>query len=98
MATETNAPLEARVAELEQEVAALRSQVDDYENGVVRDWLVSSDAYATDVPDVHNTFSWRVTRPLRQVRTVQLKVSEIGFLPTARIVASRVGRRARGGR
>lgn len=95
--TETNAEISARLERLEQENARLRGLVDDHANGVVRDWLVSADAFSSVVPDVHSTLSWRITRPLRQVRAVQLKVAEIGLAPTARIVVARVGKRIRRG-
>jgi hypothetical protein len=97
VAAVTKAELEARLAELEHENEHLRRVVDDQANGVVRDWLVAVDTFATVVPNVHETLSWRITRPLRQARTVQLKVAEIGFAPTMRIVATRVGQRVRKG-
>lgn len=97
MATETNVETSSRLEQLEQENARLRAIVDDYANGVVRDWLVSADAFSSVVPDVHGTLSWRITRPLRQVRAAQLKVAEIGLAPTARIVVDRVVKRIRGG-
>lgn len=97
MATVTKAELAARLEELEHENVRLRGIVDDYANGVVRDWLVSADAFASVVPDVHGTLSWRITRPLRQARAVQLKVAEIGLAPSARLIATRVAQRVRRG-
>ncbi|WP_395243736.1 hypothetical protein ACGGZK_16650 [Agromyces sp. MMS24-K17] len=98
MATPTKAALEARVEQLAAENQRLQSLVDDQANGVVHDWLISADAFATEVPNIHETFSWRVTRPLRDARTVQLKVAEIGLIPTMRIVTARLTRSDRRGR
>lgn len=90
--------LRKRLAAAEAERDELRARVNADLNDTVTDWLVSVVAYATVVPDVHNTVSWRVTRPLRLVRTFQLKVSQVGLRPAVGIVASRARRRLARGR
>ena len=45
-----------------------------------------------------NTLSWRITRPLRLARTVQIKMKEIGLVRTSQLAVADLRRRYAGRR
>jgi hypothetical protein len=77
------------LAELQAENDDLRAQLDFVRNHSLDTWLRVVHSSGIAVRDYENTLSWRVTRPLRLVRRVQVAVREMGIGP---VVAAGVRR------
>ncbi|TFC72403.1 hypothetical protein E3O45_12695 [Cryobacterium sp. TMS1-20-1] len=90
--------LSERLAEVELERDQLRSELDARENDSVASWLEVVGTESRILGDIHNTLSWRITKPLRFVRKVQIKAVELGparfsQLAVADLKRRHVGRR-----
>lgn len=73
-----------------------RSENDDLaelRQAVLDDWIVVTTRTAAVLTDITNTFSWRVTKPLRMVRRFQVTASEIGLAAATDLAAGAVARR-----
>lgn len=77
--------------------AQLRTQLEELREAVLLDWVQVTRHHAGAIRDMQESLSWRITRPLRLVRTYQYKVREVGALNATRIAAeivvARVGAR-----
>lgn len=83
----------------EQELARLRAQVDALLNDPFDEWVDRIQVGGVTASGFEKTLSWRVTKPLRLVRTFQIRVQQLG-LPgavghTARYAKRRLTGRAR---
>lgn len=74
----------------------LRAQVDALQNQDVQEWLTAAAKLAENNIDYVNTVSWRVTRPLRDMRTLQIYRRENGASATMRVVFGAIKRQGRG--
>lgn len=87
-----------QLADAEKEIQRLQATNDALLNQSLNAWLTVVGDEARALAQVYSTLSWRITRPLRVVRQVQLKVSEVGPSETSALVAARLkqrlGRRA----
>ena len=64
--------LQKRVADLEADRDALQSQLDSIANRATDRWLSAAQFESKALAAMQGTVSWRVTRPLRAVRSLQL--------------------------
>jgi hypothetical protein len=71
----------------EAERAVLQREVDQLSSTALSKWLLIAHRESSHVA-MTQTLSWRITKPLRAVRMVQRKVSEVGVASTARVVVS----------
>jgi hypothetical protein len=69
---EAIAQLSARVRELEHERDRLLGELDTLTNRSLAHWLSIERRETSAVDALHQTLSWRVTKPLRVVREAQL--------------------------
>ncbi|AZZ55792.1 hypothetical protein [Rathayibacter iranicus] len=81
------------------ELARLRTQVDALLNDPLDEWVKRIQVGGVTASGFERTLSWRVTKPLRLVRTFQIRVEQLG-LPgavghSARFVKRRLSGRAR---
>jgi hypothetical protein len=65
------AVLEERVAELEAERDALQNELDSIVNRAADRWLSAVQFESKALAAIQQTVSWKVTKPLRAVRTLQ---------------------------
>ena len=75
------------------ETDELQRRLRDAEERTLAYWLeavVVSAAGSMTVKKLQDSVSWRVTRPLRAVRTVQRKVQETGVRRTFQVVLTRL--------
>lgn len=83
----------------EREIARLRAQVDLLLNDPFDEWVERIQVGGVTASGFESTLSWRVTKPLRLVRTFQLRVQQLGLLGavqhTARYAKRRLSGRAR---
>lgn len=87
--------LQTRLATAEAEVERLRREVARLTNESLNSWLGLMDAESKELSLVYSTLSWRVTKPLRLARKVQIKVREIGVLRTVDFASGRLKQIAR---
>lgn len=77
--------------------ASAEVELEQLREAVLDDWLVVTSSVTDYLRDIQQTFSWRVTRPLRRARLLQKKVDEVGVVPAGQLVAvtlaKRLGRR-----
>lgn len=77
-------------------MAELRAKLDALLNDPLDAW-VENMHFGGSAAEFENTVSWKVTRPLRAVRTFQMRVGQLGFTGavghTARYVGRRLGRK-----
>ncbi|MWV73435.1 hypothetical protein [Rathayibacter rathayi] len=81
------------------ELARLRAQVDALLNDPFDEWVERIQVGGVTASGFERTLSWRITKPLRLVRTFQIRVDQLG-LPgairhSARFVKRRLSGRAR---
>jgi hypothetical protein len=86
--------LAERLKHSEDERERLQREVDELSTVALTRWLVAAH-HQTSEAEFAQTLSWRVTKPLRTARTVQLKVAEVGVVQTARVVVATVQKRRR---
>jgi len=88
--------LRAQVAELAAELAVLRDREAAHWLSAVQ----SEYAESTIIVSMRNSVSWRVTKPLRAVQAIRLKVKRVGVARSIRLsggyVKNRVAARRRG--
>jgi hypothetical protein len=81
---------------VEPETPAER-QLSELRDAVLDDWILITSHSTDALRAMQSTVSWRVTRPLRVVRTYSYKSREIGLASTGRLaahaLASKLGRR-----
>ena len=78
---------------MDQEKSTAERDLEELREAVLDDWLTVTSNVTDALRGIQQTFSWRVTRPLRAVRTVSRRAGEIGVVPTGRLVAVEVARR-----
>lgn len=81
-----------RLKQSEAERARLQREVDQLSTAALAKWVLIAHRESSHVA-ITQTFSWRVTKPLRQVRLVQRKVTEVGVVRTAQVVVSTLKKR-----
>jgi hypothetical protein len=74
-----------KLAEAERQ--RLQREVDALSAAALSKWLLIAHRESSHAA-MTQTLSWRITKPLRAVRLVQRKVSEVGVASTARVVVS----------
>lgn len=79
----------ADIQQLRSENARLAAEVDRLRNQAASRWAELIHTRGIGVSEYENTFSWRITKPLRIVRRGQLAVAEMGFANVVRTVISR---------
>jgi len=87
-----------QVAELQAEIDRLQRELDARSTEDVRTWLKVVGEETRMLTNMRNTLSWRVTRPLRLARTVQIKMREIGLVRTSQLAVADLRRRYAGRR
>jgi hypothetical protein len=92
------ASLPERLAEVQAERDALRAELDARANDSVGSWLEVVGNESRILGEMHKTVSWRVTKPLRFLRKVQLKVSEVGLAKVSQLAVADFQRRFKGRR
>jgi hypothetical protein len=85
--------LRQRLHELEQERDNLQAQLDGIANTAASRWLKAVQYETVMIRDIQNSISWKVTRPLRRIRRLQLRVARIGVRRASQIGVARVRRR-----
>jgi hypothetical protein len=68
-------------------------QLEELRSAVLRDWAVVVSRSTAEIVDMQSTVSWRVTRPLRMVRTMQRTASEGGLRAASDLVAVKIAQR-----
>jgi hypothetical protein len=88
--------LRARVEELSAELSVLRDREAEHWLSAVQ----SEYAESTIIVSLRNSVSWRVTKPLRAVQSVRLKVKRVGLARAVRMsggyLKNRLATRRRG--
>ena len=88
--------LRARLAELTAEVGVLRDREAEHWLSAVQ----SEYAESTIIVSMRNSVSWRVTKPLRAVQAVRLKVRRVGIARALRMsggyLTKKISARSRG--
>jgi len=77
------------------EVDELRGRLDALLNNEVELWLALEPRFGASAGDYESTLSWRVTRPLRLLRTFQLSVHDVGWRTSVRLARNYLMRRRR---
>ncbi len=95
MVSETMDEMRRRLAGVEAERDELRRELDSRSNADVETWLAALRAQALVDTSFSNTLSWRITRPLRLMRSYQIKVSQLGLVPATRAAVAVARRRLR---
>lgn len=79
-----------------ESVAELRARIDQLLNDPLDSW-VENMYVGGSAAEFESTISWRITKPLRAVRTFQMRVSQLGFgtavAHSMRYARRRLGRR-----
>lgn len=83
------------IAELQAENEALRAQLDAARNESLDAWLRVMHHSGVAARDYERTLSWRVTRPLRVARRIQIAVREVGVSGVAVTALGRLRTRLR---
>jgi hypothetical protein len=81
-----------RLKQSEAERERLQREVDSLSTAALSKWLLIAHRESSHVA-MTQTVSWRITKPLRQVRLVQRKVAEVGVVQTAQVVVSTIQKR-----
>ena len=76
----------------------LRAQLDARANIEVASWLTIVADESRALRDIQQTLSWRITKPLRLVRKVQKKTTEVGVVAVSQLAVADLRRRFRGAR
>ena len=84
--------LTQRLKQSEAERERLQREVDELSAIALSKWLLVAH-HQTSQAAIVQSFSWRVTKPLRTVRHVQLKVTEVGVAETAKVVVTALQKR-----
>ncbi|WP_166786538.1 hypothetical protein [Cryobacterium sp. TMT1-19] len=92
------ADLAARLADSEAERDRLRNELDARSNESVESWLEVVGTESRILGQMHGTLSWRITKPLRFVRKVQLKAAQVGVAQVAQLAVADLRRRFTGRR
>lgn len=90
--------LARRLAEVEAERDELRTAIDSQANASLASWMVVVNTEARILRDMQNTLSWRVTKPLRRMRELQLKVARVGVARASQLAVADFRRRFLGRR
>jgi hypothetical protein len=91
-------PQSRQVEEMQAEIDRLQRELDDRSNEDVRTWLKVVGEETRMLARMTSTLSWRITRPLRLARTVQIKMKEIGLVRTSQLAVADLRRRYAGRR
>ena len=91
-------PQSRQVEEMQAEIDRLQRELDARSNEDVRTWLKVVGEETRMLASMTNTLSWRITRPLRLARTVQIKMKEIGLVRTSQLAVADLRRRYAGRR
>jgi hypothetical protein len=81
-----------RLKQSELERERLQREVDELSTIALSKWLLVAHHQQSQAA-ITQTLSWRVTKPLRQARQVQLKINEVGVAQTARVVVTSLQKR-----
>lgn len=68
----------------------LQRDLDELREAVLNDWILITSRAGDALRAFQNTFSWRITRPLRVVRRFGYQAREIGFVPASQLAAARL--------
>jgi len=80
-----------REQELERELAELRE-------AVLTDWITVASQVTDALNSMQKTLSWRITRPLRLARGLQIKVEQVGTGRAVQIARAQLATKLRRGR
>lgn len=82
-----------KVTSVSHETDQLQRDLDELREAVLDDWILITARGGDTLRAIQNTFSWRVTRPLRTFRSFEKQVERIGFLPASQLAAAAVARK-----
>lgn len=72
------------------ETEKLEAELDELREAVLDDWLIVTTRNVDAIRAMQRTVSWRITRPLRMMRVMQRRASEVGYLRASQLAAVRV--------
>ncbi|WP_166879383.1 MULTISPECIES: hypothetical protein [unclassified Salinibacterium] len=78
---------------MSDETEQLQRDLDELREAVLDDWVLITARGGDALRAFQNTFSWRVTRPLRVFRRFEKRVHEIGFVPSSQLAAAALARK-----
>ncbi|WP_411699843.1 hypothetical protein [Conyzicola sp.] len=84
--------LTQRLKQSEAERERLQREVDQLSTIALSKWLLVAHHQQSHAA-ITQTLSWRITRPLRTARQVQMKISEVGVAGTAQVVVATLRKR-----
>ena len=90
--------LERQLAAVESERDGLRQFADEHANREIASWLEVVGTETRLLGEMQNSISWRLTRPLRAARTIQIKVARVGVPRASQLAVADLRRRFRGRR
>lgn len=76
----------------------LRAELDAQANQSIASWLNVAGTESRILGDMQNTLSWRVTKPLRIVRKIQVKFAQVGVAQFSQLAVADLKRRYLGRR
>lgn len=88
----TASPDDAELQSLRDELDAARAELSALRETSLREWVSVMDSESRVLGQVYNTFSWRVTWPLRAARRYQIAVRDHGLGAANRAAGSVVVR------
>ena len=77
-----------------EDSARLAQELEELREAVLEDWIVVTTRNVDAIRAMEQSFSWRLTRPLRLFRSAQLRAREIGYVQAGQLVATRLAARA----
>jgi hypothetical protein len=92
METPKKLTVSERLKQSEAERERLQREVDQLSTVALSKWLLVAHHQQSQAA-ITQTLSWRVTKPLRTARQVQMKITEVGVAQTAQVVVATLRKR-----
>lgn len=77
-----------------EESARLAAELEELREAILEDWIIVTTRNVDAIRAMEKSLSWRVTRPLRLVRSAQLRAAELGYVEAGQLVAARLAAKA----
>ncbi|WAB84024.1 hypothetical protein OVN20_00110 [Microcella daejeonensis] len=72
------------------DTARLKDDLEELREAVLDDWILVTTRNVDAIRSMEQTLSWRVTKPLRVLRSVQRRASDVGYVRAGQLAAARV--------